>query len=181
MIHYITPYSTENNIGKAYNEAIDCVPDEGDWVVLRDGDTMFLTPNWGRVIEENLKLYGGEYALLGAKTNRIGVYHHKVDGMFDRMDIRDHFQMALNLETVSRNKVQRVGFDIAGFFMAFQKKTWTAVGGFPENTPVFDRIFTRKVRQIEGKVGIMEGLYLFHCYRIWSDTPENETSHLYAE
>lgn len=178
MIHYITPYSTENNIGKAYNEAINCVPNDEDWIVLRDGDTMFLTPNWGRIIEENLKLHEGEYALLGAKTNRIGVYHHKEQGMFNEFDVRKHYDKALELEQAKRNNVQKVGFDIAGFFMAFQKKTWIAVGGFPENTPVFDRIFTRKVRQIEGKVGVMEGLYLFHCYRIWSDNPENDVTHL---
>jgi len=180
MIHYITPYSPENNIGKAYNEAIACVPSEEDWIVLRDGDTMFLTPNWGRVIEENLNQYGEEYMLFGAKTNRIGVYHHKVEDMFTNLNIRDHYEKALELELEKRNNIQKVGFDIAGFFMAFQKKTWVAVEGFPENTPVFDRIFTRKVRAINGKVGVMEGLYLFHSYRIWSDNPENDVIHLYT-
>lgn len=178
MIHYLTPYSTEGNIGKAYNEAIACVPNEEDWVVLRDGDTMFLTPNWGRVIEENLKLHGEDYALLGAKTNRVGVYHHRVEGMFYNMYIRDHYFKALELEESSKLKVQKVGFDIAGFFMAFQKKTWQAVGGFEENTAVFDRIFTRKVRQINGKVGVLEGVYLLHGYRIWTDFPEDDVRHL---
>lgn len=180
-IHYLTPYSCENNIGKAYNDACSRIQDGNDWIVIRDGDTMFMTPNWGRHVDEVLKAKGGEYELFGAKTNRISDYHHKTPGMFDEMDLREHYKKSVELEKTEWGAVTGTTFDIAGFFMAFQKKTWERVGGFDEGTNVFDRIFTRRVRQAGGKVGLMSGLYLLHAYRLWSEEPTQSTEHLLTQ
>ena len=178
MIHYLTPYSIENNIGGAYNKSCQLITDPEDWIVIRDGDTMFLTPQWGRVIAETIGKYGTIYSLFGAKTNRVKEYHHLVEGMFNEKDLDAHYQTAVELEKTKRTEVIQTIFDVAGFFMAFQKKTFDKVGGFDENTPIFDRLFTRKVRNNVGAVGVMQGLYVLHAYRLWSDDAINETDHL---
>lgn len=179
-IHYLTPYSLDKNIGRAYNEACSNIPGDEDWIVIRDGDTMFLTPQWGVVINDVLKEHGSGYALLGAKTNRVKEFHHLEEGMFDNMNIMDHYEVARDCQEFSRLVVKHTIFDIAGFFMAFQKKTWAAVGGFDENTPVFDRIFTRKVRSLVGKVGVMQGVYVLHAYRLWAEDARNSDEHLHV-
>lgn len=177
-IHYLTPYSIGGNIGQAYNRACSLIADPDDWIVIRDGDTMFLTPEWGRTIHDVLMEHGRDYQLFGAKTNRLNDYHQKVEGMFGEMDVRRHYETALTLQQTEGTNVYQTTHDIAGMFMAFKKKTWEEVGGFEENSPVFDRIFTRKLLQKGGKVAVMKGVYLFHAYRIWSDDPANDTGHL---
>lgn len=178
-IHYMTPYSVGGNIGQAYNRACSLIADPEDWIVIRDGDTMFLTPEWGRVIAEVLQRHGDDFMLLGAMTNRLAENHQRMEGMFDEMDLRVHYELAKLMEgEATRTEVFQTLFDIAGMLMVFKKGTWDRVGGFEENSPVFDRIFTRRVQQAGGKVGVMKGLYVLHAYRLWSKDPANDARHI---
>lgn len=68
MILDIIPYSTEKNLGKAYNEAMALVGDN-DHVCFRDGDTCWLTPDYGVHLAEYVRLYPN--AILTCWTNRI--------------------------------------------------------------------------------------------------------------
>ena len=97
MIHYITPYATDGNIGRAYNEACSLVP-AGDWICIRDGDTMFATPNWGRHIEQVVQKYGESYDLFGAMTNRVGINEQCLPDMFYELSLRRHHEVARLLE-----------------------------------------------------------------------------------
>lgn len=173
----ISPYATDGNIGRACNEDCSQIRNPEDWILLRDGDTMFLTPEWGALIEDTIREFGDEYKLLGARTNRVKEPLLRDDDMFDEMDLRPHLKRAVKRQNELGTLVEEVDFDIPGYFMLFQKKTWEQVGGFDEHNFVFDRIFTRKVRKIGGKVGVMQGLYVLHGYRLWSDDPFNETGH----
>lgn len=173
-IHYITPYATDGNIGKAYNEACAQIQNPDDWIVIRDGDTMFLTPEWGRLIEQVLQEHGDKYDLLGAMTNRVNDSHQKVEGVFAEMDMQKHYEIAKKLQDEKGTEVRHTRFDLAGFFMAFRKRTWGAVR-FEENTPLFDRMFSRRI----ARKGVMEGLYVLHAYRLWSEDPTQATEHLY--
>lgn len=177
-IHYLTPYSPEGNIGRAYNEACANVPSEEDWIVIRDGDTMFLTPEWGRQVKDVLEANGDRYGLYGAMTNRVASPRQRIEGTFDEMDLKKHYLIAEEEERNHWSGVEDMEEDVAGFFMAFRKSTWTKVGGFKENTPVFDRKFTRAVRKAGLGVGLMRGLYVLHAYRLWSRRPAFSTGHL---
>lgn len=180
VIHYLTPYSTEKNIGKAYNEAIDRVGDDNDWIVVRDGDTLFPTPDWGRHIEDALSKAGDQYALIGAMTNRIGGEHQRAAGMWDVWDMRDHVRKAKEMEGANWGVVEETNLGVAGFFMAFRKKTWRAIK-FTEKTNesrLFDTVFYKAVRSRKMRVGIMKGLYIVHLYRPLSDSPRTDVKHL---
>lgn len=178
-IHYFTPYDVQGNIGKAYNEACSLIQDPEDWIVIRDGDTMFLTPDWGKQIEDTLKAHGEEYGLLGAVTNRIKSPHQRpthVD-MFKNMDMCKHYEVAVELRDRVKTTVTPTNLEVAGFFMAFQKKTWDKVK-FEENTRLFDFKFSEAVSKIGLRKGIMRGLYVLHSYRIWAEDPTRYVGHL---
>lgn len=180
VIHYLTPYDTDKNIGKAYNEAIEQLGDDNDWFVLRDGDTMFPTPQWGKHIEDALMKVGDHYQLIGAMTNRIGSEHQRVPGMFEVWDMRDHVRKAIELQDSHYAVVEETDKGVAGFFLAFRKKTWKQIK-FTENPNEarrFDTVFYKAVRAAKMRVGIMKGLYIVHLYRPLSSSPRTDVKHL---
>lgn len=180
-IHYLIPYSTEKNIGKACNDAIEALKaEDDDWIVLRDGDTLYPTPEWGVQIEEALTKHGSRFDLIGAVTNRIGGEHQRVPGMFDNWDIQDHVRKGVELQEKHWGEVVEINQGVAGFFMAFRIRTWKQVR-FTENkneSRLFDTVFYKAVRAKKMKVGIMPGLYILHLYRPLSDNPRNDIKHL---
>lgn len=168
MIIYSNPYNSQKNIGKAYNDFIRSLNVSGDtWIVLQDGDMMFLTPNWGAIIEHASYTTGKEYALLGCYTNRVGLLDHLVDGKFsDNMDIEYHRQLAWQREKEYYTDIQPIKGPVAGYFMMFQLNTWFEVGGFEENTLQTDINFSKKITATGGQLGLLKGLYVFHAYRL---------------
>lgn len=66
---------------------------------------------------------------------------------------------------------------IAGLFMLFPKSVWKLCK-FPENNIAFDDVFSKLVVSKGYKLGLIKGLYVYHQYRIWSDTPTKERKHL---
>jgi hypothetical protein len=48
-IFYSNPFDLDKNIGKAYNEYLASInANDDDWIVLQDGDILYLTPDWGK-------------------------------------------------------------------------------------------------------------------------------------
>lgn len=179
-IRYITPFSTDNkrcypNIGGEYNQVISELPDDC-WIVLRDGDTMFLTSDWGhqikRIIEAN-----PDYDLIGCMTNRLGVPDQVDERMFEIEDIGWHKIVASEEWEIEGTKVKTSKL-AAGLCMIFHKSTWAKVGGFPEYDITFDRVFSDKVLKSGGKIGIAKGLYVFHLYRWGEMNPQSSIKHL---
>lgn len=167
MIIYSNPYNSQKNIGKAYNDFIRSlnVPEE-TWIVLQDGDMMYLTPNWGHLIESVVSVHGEKYQLYGCYTNRVGIEHHLVGGVFSNIhDLHLHRIRAIELEKMYNTQVQPINDTVAGFFMLFQIKTWKAVGGFDEGTLIADILFSEKILSRGGKTALIKGLYVYHSYR----------------
>lgn len=175
MIFDITPFRSDKNIGKAYNERIKHLPNDS-WVIIRDADCMYLTPDYGNIIERLIINYGAEYDVIGAMTNRLGNDDMCFGGKFsDDMDIRNHIIIAQKVK--NDTSIKEVDL-CAGFFMMFKKETWVKVGGFSEDindAPYSDKRFCTKIKNAGGKIGIAQGLYLFHAYRPWEHT--RETAH----
>jgi hypothetical protein len=173
-IHYLTPYSSSGNIGKAYNEAISDLPNDC-YVCIRDGDTMFLAPDWGNQIEQIIT-DNPNYDLITCMTNRLGINDICVVGMFDEKDISKHIEVAQNRWETRGTEV--LDFDIApGMLMIFHKSLWLK-HKFVEKSIIFDKQFSQSVLKSGGKIGVATGLYIFHLYRMWSDKPKSDTKHL---
>lgn len=175
-IRYILAYSIDKNFGGAINQAVQDIQNDDAWVVLLDGDSMFLTPDYGVRIHDALALEGDKYGLLGCYTNRLNGLHqlhnHRIS---DDFDVRNHHKIALSYTAVG---IKETNKSIAGMFMCFQKKTWRMVGKFKENDLAFDTLFSRAVRARGMKLGLIKNLYLFHLYRPLSDRPTTSIKHL---
>lgn len=177
-IWYSNPYRSDKNIGGAYNEFIRGLKaQDDDWIVLQDGDILYLTPDWGKRVEEALASEGHNYGLVGCYTNRIKSSHQQHGGrMSEDFNIKSHYEIAMSYD---KKGIEETNLGIAGFFMAFQYKTWKKVGGFVENNISCDSIFNSQVREAGLKVGLIRSLYVFHVYRMWAEKePWNERKHL---
>lgn len=173
-IRYITPFALDKNIGKAYNEAISELPDDC-FVVLRDGDTMFLTPEWGNQIEQIIKA-NQDYDVITCMTNRISLKDCLPDGQFIDEDIKGHILFAKNMWSWHQWGVKETTV-APGMLMIFHKSTW-AKHKFKENSIIFDRQFSNDVIRSGGKIGVAKGLYIFHLYRFGQENPQSYTKHL---
>lgn len=176
--HIIKPYSQTKNYGLSINQAIEQLhlpEDSEDFVLLMDGDACFLTPDWGHQIQSIIE-NAYDYDLIGCVTNRLREPHQLVKGMFDEMDLKRHHIAAEYCKSQFKYGVFPFKHDVAGFFMLFRYSAWQT-NKFKENTPIFDRLFTRGITK--GRVGIAPGLYVLHMYRLWSNNPKNDSKHLF--
>jgi hypothetical protein len=176
-IFYSNPFSLDKDIGKAYNEYLSCLnANDEDWIVMQDGDIMYLTPDWGKRIADALILDGDKFGLVGCYTNRLRSRHqlHKKEFNYD-LNVLNHYQIATSYQDQG---IQEIKEYIAGFFMAFQYKTWKKIK-FVENSLAFDSLFSMRVKELGLKVGLIKSLYVFHGYRMWSEVdPWNDKKHL---
>jgi glycosyltransferase involved in cell wall biosynthesis len=175
-VWYSNPWSSDKNIGKALNDFCATVPNE-DWICLQDGDMMFLTPDWGKQIEDVVRLHGSKYALFGATTNRLGRTTQRYKGEFsNNHDVKYHAEVAKDLANNHWGEVSQADM-IAGMVMLFPKTLWNKVK-FKENTAAFDDDFSKDIKRKGYKMAVMKGLYVYHLYRIWSDKPIGDKTHL---
>lgn len=197
----ICPFSSKKELGKCHNEFIALIPKD-DYVLIRDPDTMYLHPHQRTWIEEIVNKHGDKWDLLGCMTNRVGVYEQvqrqithiwcsekgeridfHPDTMFDVKDMNAHMGVASALLSYFE---QSFPFDkpeyiketsiIAGFFMLFKRSLWDKIK-FEEGID-FDIKFCNAVKKSGGRIGIMQGIYLWHSYRLLSDNPTKYKKHL---
>lgn len=199
MIYHFQPYSTEKNLGKAYNDHIKLIGDD-DVAVLTDGDTCWLTPDYGMVIAEYVDKYPD--AVLTCWTNRINEKAEQQSkataittpfgsNLAIEMPVRDIANMADHLRTAEYYSKQPIhatplhGF-VSGFCLVVPKKIWDAVNGFaekqvyedrgPYNLLGVDNDFTNRVRAAGFPILRMESVYIWHTYRLL--TGDRDKSHL---
>lgn len=169
MIHYISPFDINRNYGDNINNAIKQLnPSDDDFICLKDGDSCFLTPDYGNIIHS---VIDKGYDLLGCVTNRVSNKRLVPFFNFEDMDLKSHYNKAKSSILTHGNSIIPFNEDIPGYFMLFSVKIWRKTGGF-KNSIIFDRQFTKDVKMSGGKVGIMVGLYVLHCYRLWAPTRE---------
>lgn len=176
-IWYLQPYATDKNIGREYNYQCEKIP-ENDWLCIMDHDTMFLHHETKKQIEEIVLTQGSSWDLLGAITNRIGSPHQCANGILsDDPNIKVHYEIATNIHILNYGVVELTLKGIAGFLMLMPKSTWDKLK-FVENNIAFDTDFSRRLLQKGGRIGIMQGVYVFHYYRFHADNPKQFKEHL---
>jgi hypothetical protein len=175
-IHYITPFRSDKNIGRAYNEACATAP-EGSWICLRDPDTMFLQPDSQSLIEQIIAS-NPPFGLIGCLTNRLRGGHQRVTGMFEKKDLLGHMSLASVFRDNNNIEIEPTDQPIAGMFMLFKKELWNSIK-FDESAGRYtDQVFSAEVLSNGGKLGVAQGLYLFHLYRWGSKHQFNDINHL---
>lgn len=178
MIYYFAPFDSEKKIGRSHNQHCELVPNDDDWICITDSDVLFLLPDTKKQIEAVIKKHGDNYQVFGCLTNRIASEHQlATDKLFDETDIWTHKLFADALQDLKYDEVEETKINVAGFLMVFQKKTW-AKYRFSDNSIRFDSEFTDKIRAEGGRLGIMQGVYVFHDYRLGHKNPCYHIDHL---
>lgn len=183
-IHYICPYSTVKNIGGAINDAIEQIAGyprdaENDWIVLTDHDMMWLLPDTKAHVEEILLSDNVNFDIMGCLTNRIRSKEQLYGNIFNQDDrIREHIKIAGHCWKNGENTVKPAQGSVAAFMMCFKVSTYHKIGGFDQDCITFDRRFCDEARRHGMSIGIMQGIYVWHSYRLMSAKPFNECNHL---
>jgi GT2 family glycosyltransferase len=169
MIWFFKPYSLEKDIGKAYNEYCSLVPD-GDWICLLDGDTLFLTSDYGHICQKYINAFP-ECQFFFPYVSRVGkraqCYNRTISSNPDityHKKIADSIKTKIKVKDINRHEpFLRISMPM----FLFSKKIWKEVGGFDETQRILgvDIRFSDKVRK-HTKVYRMEGFYLLHYYRL---------------
>lgn len=176
-VWFRTPYSTEKNLGKAYNQEMSMIPD-GDAACFIDGDVMFLTPDYGTIIT---KYYiQNPNSVLTCWTNRI---HQLAKGQFKNdiisSNIKDHLTIKQGVTTTTR-----LEGPVSGFLLVVPKSVWKEHKFSEENKynpdqPNLlgvDNEWTNRIRSVGVPLLRMDGVYVWHTYRLLSDGKDK--SHL---
>ena len=181
MILDCIPYSTEKNLGKAYNDTMRLLGDN-DHACFRDGDTCWLTPDYGVHLAEYVRLYPN--AVLTCWTNRINERAEQqinIGGVRDEVDFTTHLKYA-NARTKDLYKVTALHGFVSGFCMVVPKSVWNNhkfaekqvyEDRGPHNLLGVDNDFTNRVRAVGVPVLRMDGLYIWHTYRLLTNSKEH--------
>lgn len=169
MIYFFKPYSLEGNLGKAYNDCMSLLPSDNDWACLMDGDTMFLTSDYGKHLQDVINAYQNHnVGIFTCLTNRIGNRDQQYAGQLSQdPNIINHRNIATHLRSQKYLVVRELHNIISGHLMLVQKRVWNACK-FSEEGGILaiDNKFSRKVLNKGFKIYLMEGFYIFHYYRL---------------
>lgn len=180
MIHIVTPYRQDKNLGRAYNEAFEMCP-EGDWLCLMDIDCMFLTSDGPDLLYKAIEAY--PEAIFTCFTNRISPLARE-QNFFSAPN--DNDSMLLQIEIAKKcmqlsdpyYRVQRT--DLSGFLLLVSKETWRRCP-FPEYMEKggcigVDTMWSRQIRVLNIPVYRVNNLYVWHTYRLGKEI--NDKTHL---
>lgn len=162
-VHYGVPYALDMNLGRAYNDFCESVPD-GDWICLMDADSMFLTNNYGKLIAQTIKK-NPEYSMFGCVTNRLRAKDQLVDGMYEDPNMLNHKKVAEYVSMENYTKVTQVDKPIAGLMMVFKKEDWKR-NKFRNGLIGIDTMFGQGMLDLGLRIGVMQGVYKLHYYRM---------------
>ena len=173
MILDIIPYSTDKNLGKAYNDAFRNTSDEVTHICFRDGDTCWLTPDYGVHLAEYVRLHPN--AVLTCWTNRI---NDRAEQQYPCIRDDDRMKKQLVWAELQKENLYHVttlhGF-VSGFCMVIPRSVWVNYkfaeqqvysDRGPTNMLGVDNDFTNRIRAAGIKVLRMDGLYIWHTYRL---------------
>jgi len=177
MINILTPFDPSPNIdlGLAYNKAISNYDNDEEWIVLKDGDVMFLTPDFGNILQEAAEIAEefGQPALLTCRTNRIhqlakAQRHEEGFGETDIMKQIDIAESFRDKEHPFKLDVIENDVPISGMLMMFKVKTWKSIGGFKEGIGALgvDNDFVNRLRAEGVTILRINRLYVWHTYRL---------------
>jgi GT2 family glycosyltransferase len=177
MIYHFNTIFSGLSIGQYYNRCCDMVPD-GNWICLWDADVMtFHTFGNMNAFFEQAIAENPDVKLFSCVANRIGTHKQRVNKIQDpNPSMKYHRLIAEKRLKDFGTRVRTDTKTVSGLMMLFHKTTWEAVNGFmEEGIAGVDTDFSRKVSSEIGKVGILEGLYVMHYYRL----VEGNAGHLF--
>ena len=174
-IYEFVPYSFDKDYGQACNEYCELVPNDDDWIIIRDTDILSLTPSHMHKIREVINKYP-DTGLFTCLTNRVKQKKQVADmSLFDNSDMKVHRRLALDLVNKPID-APVIPYVISGYCMIFKKSTWKTVKGFKHGILGVDNNFSWRMRQHGFNVRLIKNVYYFHYYRMLEGI--NDKSHI---
>ena len=166
------PYADDRNLGRACNECMAMLPEDG-WAAVLDHDAVFTTPEWHRQLTRAIALYPNgcftgysnrsrhPFKAPGVSMNGDDMAYHR--GVGEKMLVNE----AIRDVTDERGP--------NGMLIVLSKQAWKAAGGFEEGLHYIDRLMWKSLKMTGHRVYLVEGLYLYHWHRGGrSDVPIQE-------
>lgn len=175
-IFFIQPYGFNLKIGDRLNYEIGLMPDDA-WVVIMDQDCCALVDKLGDLLNNVINRYP-DTDLFSCYTNRLGLKYQRLPNVdMDNYDMLYHHTIANDRLQEHYSTCTDIDKPVAGFFMMFPKKTWES---FPFQSEIidmnkelngkkgvyFDYDFSYRILKNNGKIRLIEGLYMLHAYRL---------------
>jgi GT2 family glycosyltransferase len=171
MLFNFVPYADAahfKNLGWAYNRCMNLLSDT-DTALFVDHDAMFTTGDWYRCIELALE-ENPSFSCLTCITNRIGRHYQKAPGI-DRKsnDILYHRQAGQRFLTQHGTRVVDITNEkeLSGVVIVLRRSAWGKVKfrEKPNQLLGIDNALHRDLRRAGLKIGLMQGIYVYHWYR----------------
>lgn len=172
MILTCTPYRQDRNLGLAYNQAFGLIQDE-DWLIITDYDVLLLLPDQISHIHEYINRYpeAGMFVCWGNRTYHSNAQLYGGPVPTPEQVNKDDY-IIRNIEIAKKcyanlYKVTEVKQNISGFLMAIPKRTWNEIK-FTEDLKCLgvDTLFSQRMLNAGKKILRMDGIFVFHTYRI---------------
>lgn len=164
----MTPFAADMNLGRAYNEAMELLPDDA-WAVMMDHDAALTTRDWYRQIAEAIDFKPDAGAFV-ACSNRIGAFWQKAG------DAESHDMHAHRVFGRSRLRVRTLldvtdtmGF--GGVAFAISKSAWRKAGGFVDGMFCVDHQMHFALKRAGLRVYLLESWFVYHWRRAHNDAP----------
>ena len=165
MIHYVTPYRKDRNLGKAYNDTFKLIGDD-DWLCITDYDVLALLPTTLSLLEDYADNYP-EADMFVCYANRTYPTNQQIyNQVSDNDSIKHHMDIAAELAKQPMS-VTRVTQNVSGFLMLIPKRIWNEIK-FVEDLKCLgvDTMFSRAMHAANKVIYRMNTVYVFHIYRL---------------
>lgn len=172
MIHFLSPFRLDKDLGRAYNEAIGLLPLHHH-VCIMDYDAMLLHHEQVQRLYDYVKLYPND--LLTCYPSRSHEKcRQKCPVELNSNDMRNHITIAK--QRLQRGtQVREINGVISGFMMLFPVNIGVT---FKQGIGCLgvDNDFSQRVLDAGKRILLMESIYIWHTYRL--DKSKTDTSHL---
>jgi GT2 family glycosyltransferase len=176
-IYFPIPYRIDKNLAKAYNDEFFKVKDD-DYVCLRDYDTLFLLPETIADIYGYVERYPHiDLFTCYGNRNHWSLKEQILNGeVSNNTDISHHIDLAIK-QREQLYKITAMTGHLSGFFILMSKRLWKEMQ-FREDRKCLgvDTQFSLRLRSKGKTVYRMDGVYLFHIYRLHKGV--HDRSHL---
>lgn len=168
MIRYVTPYATDGNLAKAYNDEMKrALP--GEYVGFYDGDAMPVDPKWGHHIESIVKQNPGNYYTCYATRTNCG--WQRLPEHWGHNDIDSYRQFALSRKEVIGNEVEdHTNSQLwSGHLMIIPADKWIPLSEERGLLGIDNMIHKNAIEHFpEVKILLMKGVIFYHYYSNFS-------------
>lgn len=168
VILAMVPFADDMNLGRAYNEAMNLLPEDA-WAFMLDHDCALTTRDWNRQLREAIAFLPDAGAFV-ACSNRIGAFWQKAGNpeSHDMVVHRRFGKQRLSVRTLL-DVTDTMGF--GGVAFAISKKAWRKAGGFVDGMFCVDHQMHFALKRAGLRVYLLEGLFVYHWRRAHDDAP----------